>query len=74
MGLVALWHVGSSWNRDRTRVSCIDRQADSLLLSHQGNPRSQISNLGSDLASHLIFPSSDFQFICEWIELESCEI
>ena len=25
MGLVPLWHVGSSWTRDRTRVPCIDR-------------------------------------------------
>ena len=25
-GLVALRHVGSSWNRDRTRVSCIGRR------------------------------------------------
>ena len=24
-GLVALWHVGSSWTRDRTRVPCIGR-------------------------------------------------
>ena len=46
-------------------------QADSILLSHQGSPRSQISNWGSDLASHLIFLNSDFQFRCEWIELES---
>ena len=26
MGLVALWHVGSSWIRDRTRVPCIGGQ------------------------------------------------
>ena len=25
-GLVALWHVGSSRDRDRTRVSCIGKQ------------------------------------------------
>ena len=25
-GLVALWHVGSSWTKDRTRVPCIGRQ------------------------------------------------
>ena len=24
--LVALWHVGSSWTRDQTGVSCIGRQ------------------------------------------------
>ena len=24
-GLVALWHVGSSWTRDRTYVPCIGR-------------------------------------------------
>ena len=29
-GLVALWHVGSSWTRDRTCVPCIDRQ----ILNH----------------------------------------
>ena len=26
MGLVALWHVGSSWIRDQTHVSCIGSQ------------------------------------------------
>ena len=26
MGLVALWHVGSSWTRDRTHVPCIGGQ------------------------------------------------
>ena len=26
MGLVALWHVGSSWTRDPTPISCTDRQ------------------------------------------------
>ena len=26
MGLVALWHVGSSWTRARTHVPCIGRQ------------------------------------------------
>ena len=26
VGLVALWHVGSSWTRDRTHVPCIGRQ------------------------------------------------
>ena len=25
-GLVALWHVGSSWTRDGTHVPCIGRQ------------------------------------------------
>ena len=29
-GLVALWHVGSSWTRARTRVPCIGRQ----ILNH----------------------------------------
>ena len=36
-GLVAPWHVGSSWIRDRTPVSCI-RKVDSLPLSHQESP------------------------------------
>ena len=36
-GLVALWHVGSSWIRDRTCVSCIGRQI--LIHHHQGSPR-----------------------------------
>ena len=35
VGLVALWHVGSSQIRDRTCVSCIGRQI--LPLSHQGS-------------------------------------
>ena len=26
MGLVALWHVGSSWTRARTCVPCVGRQ------------------------------------------------
>ena len=30
MGLVALWHVGSSWTRVRTRVPCIGRR----ILNH----------------------------------------
>ena len=30
MTLVALWHVGSSWTRDQTHVSCIGR----LILNH----------------------------------------
>ena len=30
MGLVAPWHVGSSWIRDRTRVPCIGRR----ILNH----------------------------------------
>ena len=30
MVLVALWHVGSSWTRDRTRVPCVGRQ----ILNH----------------------------------------
>ena len=29
-GLVALWHVGSSWTRDQTRVPCIGRR----ILNH----------------------------------------
>ena len=36
-GLVALWHVGSSQSRDRTRYSCIDRR----ILNHcatKGSP------------------------------------
>ena len=37
MGLVALGHVESSWIRDQTRVSCIDRQI-LYQLSHQGSP------------------------------------
>ena len=36
MGLVAPWHVGSSWTRDHTRL--LHWQADSLPLSHQGSP------------------------------------
>ena len=31
-------HVGSSRIRDRTRVSCINWQADSWPLNHQGSP------------------------------------
>ena len=27
MGLVVPWHVGSSWTRDQTRVSCIGKQS-----------------------------------------------
>ena len=38
MGLVASWHVGSSWTRDWTQVSGT-WQADSLPLSHQGISR-----------------------------------
>ena len=34
IGLIALWHVGSSWIRNQTRVYCTDRQ----ILSHQGSP------------------------------------
>ena len=30
MGLVALWHVGSSWSRDRTPIPCVGR----LILIH----------------------------------------
>ena len=37
LGLVALWHVGSSWVRDRTCVSCIG-QENSLPWSQQGSP------------------------------------
>ena len=33
MGLVAPWHVGSSWTRARTRVPCIGRQ----ILNHCAN-------------------------------------
>ena len=35
-GLFCSWHVGSSWIRDQTPVSCIGRQT--LPLSHQGSP------------------------------------
>ena len=38
MGWVAPWHVGSSWTRDCTRVSCTGRQTSSP-LSHQGSLR-----------------------------------
>ena len=37
--LVAPRPVGSSWTRDQTCVSCIDWQASSLPLSHQGSPK-----------------------------------
>ena len=38
MSLAFPWHVGSSWTRDWTHVSCIGRQI-LLPLSHQGSPR-----------------------------------
>ena len=31
MGVVALWHVGSSWTRDQTPDPCIGRQMGSLI-------------------------------------------
>ena len=37
-GAWALQYVKSSWIRNRTRVSCLHWQADSLPLSHQGSP------------------------------------
>ena len=37
-GLVALWHVGSSQNRDRIRVPCLGRRILNLPLCHQGSP------------------------------------
>ena len=32
MGLVALWHVGSSWTRAQTHVPCIGRQILNLFI------------------------------------------
>ena len=40
VGLVAPWHAGPSWIRDRTCV--LHLQVDSLPLSHQGSPEGQI--------------------------------
>ena len=37
MGLVAPQHAVSPWIRDRTHVSCIGRETDSLPMSHQGS-------------------------------------
>ena len=36
MGLVSLWHVGSSQTKNRTRL--LHWQVDSLPLCHQGSP------------------------------------
>ena len=38
--------------RDRTCISCIGRQADSLLLSHLGNPEDQLPAFTSQLHEH----------------------
>ena len=38
VAVVALRHIGSSWSRDGTRVSCIGRR-NSLPLTHQRSPR-----------------------------------
>ena len=37
MGLGALWHIESSWTRDRTHVSCIGKH----VLDHQEVPRNK---------------------------------
>ena len=39
-------------DRDRTCISCIGRQADSLLLSHLGNPEDQLPDCTSQLHQH----------------------
>ena len=38
--------------RDRTCISCIGRQADSLLLSHLGNPEDQLPDFTPQLHQH----------------------
>ena len=37
----AWWHVGPSWTRDQTHVSCISWQT--LPLSHQGSPKHNLN-------------------------------
>ena len=54
MGLVALRHVGSSWIRDRTHVSCIGKR----ILYHwanQGNPELHFLKWNLCLEPMLIF-------------------
>ena len=51
--LVALCCVGSSWTRDRTRVSCIGRHPDSLPVSHQENPQWSLLGQLFDKLRHL---------------------
>ena len=52
MGLVALWHMGSSWTRDGTRVPCIAR----WILNHW-TTREAVGNVLIALCggTHLIF-------------------
>ena len=40
MGLVTLWHVGYSWTRDRTHISCIGRWKLDHWASMEAPPRS----------------------------------
>ena len=54
MGLVAPWHVGSSWTRARTMVPCIGRQ-DSQPPRHWGNPGYAFLNIDSTWQGLCIF-------------------
>ena len=42
MGLVALWHVRSSWTRDRTHVPCIGRWILILQTTRKSHPFSSL--------------------------------
>ena len=59
-GLVAPWHVGSSWTSDQTYITCIGRQID-IQCTKQGGPRSSFLgtfNLyltGSYLITHFLY-------------------
>ena len=57
MSLVAPQDVGSSWIRDRTRVSCIGR------LSHQGNPN--LINLNLNNHTWLVAAASESEVLIQ---------
>ena len=61
MGLVALQHVGSSWTRDLTHVSCIERQ----ILYHWATREAQMLCFKPTfLLFHLLQEILFFFFIC----------
>ena len=64
MGLVALWHVGSSPTRARTHIPCIDRQ----ILNHCDTREVPlcaflVAVLGTTLYIHNVLPSLVSHFI-----------
>ena len=65
-GLVAPWHVGSSWSKDRTHVSCIGRH--SYPLSHQRSP-GRIFTI-SKFPSFLLFKIKHFEIVNFLVDTE----